>query len=148
MLYVGIAVGIFILDFFIKKHVDKKYKKNIRHAKQGSKIFLEKHYNKGAVLNFGEEKPVAVKVAQTALFLAVGVWFYLSLRKNHGAISKIGLAFLLGGGASNLFDRYKQGYVIDYVGFSFGPKWLRRIIFNVSDFFIFIGSALILIGAK
>ena len=67
MLYVGIAVGIFILDFFIKKHVDKKYKKNIRHAKQGSKIFLEKHYNKGAVLNFGEEKPVAVKVAQNYL---------------------------------------------------------------------------------
>jgi signal peptidase II len=56
------------------------------------------------------------------------------------------MAILAGGGLSNLFDRYTKGYVVDYLRFPFGPKKLRRIIFNVSDFFVFMGALLTAAG--
>lgn len=54
----------------------------------------------------------------------------------------LGMALILGGGASNLFDRVKRGYVVDYLGL---PK-IKNIVFNLSDLFIFLGSILILTG--
>ena len=53
-----------------------------------------------------------------------------------------------GGGLSNLYDRYTKHHVVDYVRFQTGPKWFQRIIFNVSDFFIFIGAVLAVIGSE
>ena len=148
MLYVGIVAGIFILDFFIKRYVDKKYTRNKRHPKLGNQVYIQKYYNNGAVLNFLEKKPKILKGFQSVLFVTVSIWFYISLRRNDNGIGQTGLACLLGGAASNLLDRYTKGHVVDYVGFSFGPKWFQRIIFNVSDFFIFLGSVLIVIGYK
>jgi len=148
MLYIGIIIGIFVLDFFVKGYVDKKYARKVRHPKLGNKIFIEKYYNNGAALNFLEEKPGILKVFQTVFLLVVCIWLYFSLHREGEDISKTGLAFLVGGGASNLFDRYTKGHVVDYVGFSVGPRWFRRIIFNISDFFIFIGGVLIVIGQK
>ena len=58
------------------------------------------------------------------------------------------IAMLAGGGLSNLYDRYTKHHVVDYVRFQTGPKWFRRIIFNVSDFFIFIGAVLAVIGSE
>ena len=55
---------------------------------------------------------------------------------------------LAGGGLSNLYDRYTKHHVVDYVRFQTGPKWFQRIIFNVSDFFIFIGAVLAVIGSE
>lgn len=148
MLYIGIAVAVFILDFFIKRYVDKTYTRKERHPKLGNKIYIQKYYNNGAVLNFLEKKPGVLKAFQSVLFVAVSIWFYISLRRNDSGIGRSGLSLLLGGAASNLLDRYTKGHVVDYVGFSFGPKWFQRIIFNVSDFFIFLGSVLIVIGNK
>ena len=43
-------------------------------------------------------------------------------------------------------DRLTRGYVVDY--FSFNVKWekLRRLVFNISDFFILGGTLLSLVG--
>ena len=56
---------------------------------------------------------------------------------------KLGLALTIGGGMSNWYDRHKRGYVTDYVSFRFGPEKFRRLVFNVSDFCIFFGLALL-----
>ena len=148
MIYVGIIAGIFVLDFFIKKYVDKKYVRKVRHPKLHNLIYIEKYYNDGAALNFLEKRPGILKVLQTVLMFAICIWFYFGLRINGGKLGKTGMAFLIGGGLSNLFDRYTKGHVVDYIGFNFGPKWFRRIIFNVSDFFVFRGGALTVIGHR
>ena len=74
--------------------------------------------------------------------------FQLSEKKTGKELKKTGLAMLAGGGLSNLYDRYTKHHVVDYVRFQTGPKWFRRIIFNVSDFFIFIGAVLAVIGSE
>lgn len=149
MIYVGIIAGIFTLDFFIKRYVDKKYVRKEKHSKLGGLVYVEKYYNDGAALNLLEEWPGLLKILQTAFMVAVCSWLYFSVRRNGAAgIGKVGLAFLAGGGLSNLFDRYIKGHVVDYIGFQFGPKWFQRIIFNVSDFFVFIGGVLVVVGHR
>lgn len=148
MLYLGIIAGIFGLDFFIKKYVDKKYARKVRHPKLHNLIYIEKYYNDGAALNLLEKKPGILKALQTMLMLVICIGFYFSLRVSGGKVGKIGVAFLIGGGLSNLFDRYTKGHVVDYVGFGFGPKWFRRIIFNISDFFVFVGGVLAVLGRR
>ena len=51
---------------------------------------------------------------------------------------------VLGGGLSNVYDRLKYGYVVDY--FIINYKKLKKVILNVADVFIFIGAFLIFIG--
>jgi len=148
MIYVGIVVGIFFLDFVIKRYVDKKYARRERHPKMGGLLYVEKYYNKGAMLNLLSKKTGVLKVLQTGMMLVVCIWFYVVLRKNAGELEKLGIAFLLGGGLSNLFDRYTKGHVVDYIGFGFGPKCFRKVIFNISDFFVFIGAVLSVIGHR
>ncbi|MFV0344120.1 MAG: signal peptidase II, partial [Anaerocolumna sp.] len=38
---------------------------------------------------------------------------------------------------------FAKGYVVDYFSF----KWLKKIVFNISDICIFIGGALITIAS-
>ena len=50
----------------------------------------------------------------------------------------------LAGGVSNLYDRMKRGYVVDY--FSFQWKALKTVVFNLGDLFIFAGAFLMAAG--
>lgn len=59
---------------------------------------------------------------------------------------KYGLAFLIGGAAGNVYDRAVRHYVVDYFSFETGLAWFDRIIFNISDIFIFVGMILLVIG--
>ena len=149
MIYLGIIAGIFVLDFFIKRYVDEKCERKVKHPKLGGFVYIEKYYNNGAMLNFLEKRPGLLKIVQTVFMVFVCIWFYFSVRRNTGAVAgKFGTAFLVGGGLSNLFDHYTKGHVVDYIGFGIGPKWFRRIVFNVSDFFVFIGGVLAVVGHR
>lgn len=148
MIYIIGAAAIFILDYFIKGNADKKRKIGEEQEVLGGKVILTKYHNKGAALNFLAKRPGILTLIHT------GVWGFLAgifavlfgKKENPGLLA--GLALMLGGGASNLFDRINRGHVIDYV--SFGVKWkkFRNIVFNVSDFFIFLGAALAVIFGR
>ena len=55
-------------------------------------------------------------------------------------LEKLALTLTLAGGVSNLYDRMKRGYVVDY--FSFQWKALKKVVFNLGDLFIFAGAFL------
>ena len=61
---------------------------------------------------------------------------------------KTALAMILGGGASNLYDRVKKGHVVDYFSFKTRSRRLSGIIFNISDFFVFAGALLLVLFGK
>lgn len=148
MIYLIIIASIFLLDFFLKCHIDKTYSRKVQYPRLRGKIILEKYYNNGAALNLLAKKPAVMRAIHTAIILVVGVIYYLALGVTGKPLTKTGLAFLLGGGASNLFDRYARGHVVDYFRINIGSKRLRRIIFNISDFFVFIGALLAVIGTE
>lgn len=148
MIYLILTVGIFLLDFFLKRHIDSKYARKVQHPRLNGRIILEKYYNKGAALNLLAKRPLIMRALHTAILVVVGIAYYLALKVSGRPLTKTGLAFLMGGGASNLFDRYTKGHVVDYFRINIGSKRLRRIIFNISDFFVFIGALLAAIGAE
>ena len=75
-------------------------------------------------------------------------WLFFTRGGKKGGIftrlmGKLGASFLLGGAASNLYDRLNRGYVVDYIRFpNCRIKKIRHIIFNIADFFLFMGAAL------
>lgn len=148
MIYLFLTAGVFLLDFILKSHVDKKYARKVQHPRLNGAIVLEKYYNSGAALNLFAKSPKFLKSFHTVILIAVGTVYYFFLRYSNRPVTKTGLALLLGGGLSNLFDRYAKGHVIDYFHINIGPKRLRRIIFNISDFCIFIGALLTVLDAE
>ena len=64
--------------------------------------------------------------------------------RREGLAEKLGLAVALGGAVSNTWDRMVRGYVVDY--FSIRWKGLKKVVFNLGDFFIFLGALMILAG--
>ena len=143
-----ITAGVFIFDFFIKRFVDKKYACGETYPKCRNKIIIEKYYNKGAAMNFLAKKPEIMRGLHTVVLLFVGMGYYLLLRMKGKPLCKAGTSLLLGGGLSNLYDRYTKEHVVDYFHINLGPKWMRGIIFNISDFCIFIGALLSLAGSE
>lgn len=148
MVYLLITCVVFITDLLIKYFVDKKYARKVRHPRLGGRIILEKYYNDGAALNLLEKRPKLMRLLHSAALVIVGVFSYFLMRTSGRPLEKTGVALLLGGGLSNLYDRYTKGHVVDYFHINIGPKRLRNIIFNISDFCVFIGALLAVAGAE
>ena len=100
---------------------------------------LGKYYNEGAALNFMVKKPKLLRIIHTVILVVVGIFSYFLMRLSGHALEKTGVALLLGGGLKQPIRPLHKGHVIDYFHLNFGPKWLRAIVFNISDFCIFIG---------
>lgn len=148
MIYLLIAAGVFTLDFFVKRYIDTHRKLMEETPILKGKVVIRKYYNKGAALNVLAKKPERMKQIQTVLMAAAGGSFFMLLQRKGERGVKTAFAMLLGGGASNLYDRFTKGHVVDYFSFRTRFKRLSGIIFNISDFFVFFGAALLVLFAK
>lgn len=143
MIWIGIVIGIVVIEWFLKAHFDKKLKFGETIEIGKGKIILKKYYNKGAALDSFEKYPKQLLLVTGGM---IGVILYLwkkAIGMQGEYIRKIAFSLLLGGAISNLLDRLTKHYVVDY--FSFSWKKIRHIVFNIADFCIFIGSFLFLI---
>ncbi len=145
MIYISFVIIIFIVEFAIKSVVEALAKEKERISVVGGRMYLTKYHNKGAFLNFGEGKRIAVKYASLALTVVCLLVFVFTLGRKGKHILKLGLSMMLGGAFSNTYDRMVRGYVVDYVGFHVPNQKFSNTIFNLSDFFIMIGAALTVI---
>lgn len=139
MLYLSLAGIIFVADLFIKNYIEKNKKMNEEEEILGGNITLTKYHNKGAMLNFMEKNTKLVVFISGFLLGGLLLLFGLMIPKKGNKVLKFGLAILVGGAASNVYDRVKRGYVVDYFSF----KWLKNVVFNIADLFIIVGSILI-----
>lgn len=60
------------------------------------------------------------------------------------SLNAIGYTLLISGGMGNLFDRFHQGYAVDFMWVGIGP--LRTNVFNIADVAITIAIPLIISG--
>lgn len=148
MLYFAIIGGIFIVDFFIKRIVDKKLTLGEKRTYLNGKIILQKYYNRGFALDKLKKYPKLVAYGSSFVCSLLLVKFCLLLFRKGNKGLKAALAMIIGGAGSNIYDRFRKHYVIDYV--RFGVKWksLGKVVFNISDFFIIIGTLLLPIFQK
>ncbi len=145
MIYISIVLVIVIGEYFIKNYIEKNRELGERQEILKGNIIIRKHHNEGAFLNFMGEKKEMLKTISCILLGLISLLFIILLPKKGKKVFKLGLAFALGGAISNVADRIKRGYVVDY--FSFNCKKLKSIIFNLSDIAIFLGSGLMLLSS-
>ncbi len=142
MLFLFLTGIIFIVEYYIKKHMDRVRTLDEQRPLVHGTIILKKYYNTGAAGNFLSAHPDWMKRMHAVMFGAVSCIFILTLQKKRQFLAKTGLSFLTGAGMSNLHDRLVKGHVVDYVSFGCGPQWFRRLVFNMADFFVFAGIIL------
>ena len=101
--------------------------------------------NAGAAFGLFSQSPspgktVLLIVISLALLAAV-VWMVIRSRQFQWETS-VGLAFILGGALSNLFDRIRVGSVVDFLDFYInGYHWPA---FNLADSAIVVGAAFLI----
>lgn len=148
MIYPAITAAVFFLDSAVKHLADKHLDEGKKYPQPGGLLVIEKYYNRGAALGFLAGRPRLLLGLQASMMLAAGCACGVLARIPGKPLAKTGLALICGGGASNLLDRCARGYVVDYFHLNFGPGRFRRIIYNISDFCIFIGSVLTVLGIE
>ena len=138
MIFFLIALFVFLLDWNIKNYIEDKFHMGKRKDIFNGKVTIKKQYNSGFCLNFLDNKKELVKKVTAIVFGVLALAYVIIIPGKHKSMKKIGLSLCLGGAASNVLDRYKRGYVIDY--FTINIKPIKNIVFNLADIFIFIGS--------
>lgn len=146
MRYLYMVFSIFMGDYIIKNEVERSIELGEKIYLLQNRVILTKLYNKGAFLGFLKEHHELVKVISTVVTGISALYFMIRLVCRNNVCEKLGSAMILGGGLSNTFDRIVRTYVVDYVSFATRCKKLRSVVFNISDFFIFIGTFLFVIG--
>lgn len=147
MILLLVVAAIFLIDMGIKDTIENTETENFPKELEGTKglVMLHKNHNEGFPFGALKEKQELVKqVPFGVVSAAAGIFAWLYPRKGHQA-EKVGLALILGGGLSNLYDRMIRGYVVDY--FSIQWKQLKKVVFNLGDICIFAG-ALVMLAAE
>lgn len=134
------------LDLALKQQIesrdDGEFPKDLKES--NGRIRLYKNHNSGFSFGVLKKCPRAVELIPLCMESALaGAWLYLMGRKGR-FLEKTALTLTLAGGASNVFDRLKRGYVVDY--FSIQWKALKKVVFNLGDIFIFLGTAFFLLS--
>lgn len=146
MLWILLAAGVCLTDLYIKRYIDAHKKENCHEPVAGGRIIITRFHNPGAMLGWLQKKP---RLLLGVTLFGVGVLtagLFGALRSHRPLLVKAGLALLVGGAASNAYDRIVKHQVTDYFRISIGSKKLERIIFNLGDMAIFLGALLALLG--
>ena len=143
MKYSAVIFTILGFDQGVKNYIEKNIDEGEVLEKPGRLLIIKKHHNKGAFLNFGQQKRRIVTALSVLMTIMLTVIFILTLGNAGKGTLKWGLTLLLGGAYSNTYDRLFRKYVVDYVSFNV-PFGLRRVIFNIGDFCIMAGSLFVL----
>ena len=91
-------------------------------------------------MEFPGKTLVLTLIAVTAL---VALAAYASMLSPEQGLSRLGLAFIIGGAAGNLIDRVATGYVLDFVDV-YSAGW-HFWAFNLADAAITVGVALMIL---
>lgn len=142
MRYVLTMLSIFAGECFLKNHIEANVPENGEKKVLRGAVILTKHHNRGAALNTGERHPGIIRAVSAATVTVAMALFAFGSGRMRKPMMKWGLSLLLGGGLSNTWDRFRRGYVVDYFRLNVPAKRLRRLIFNLSDFSIMLGTAL------
>jgi len=146
MKYLLLVVSIFGLDEGIKQRIDKKEPLGKERRVPKLPVVIEKYYNNGAALNLLAKKPKIMLGLHSACMAGLMTIYGFVLRRGTTGL-KTGMSMMVGGGLSNLWDRIHKKHVVDYIRFDTPWKRFSRIVFNISDFFIFIGAAVSMLFA-
>jgi signal peptidase II len=104
----------------------------------GNIIVFEYDQNRGAAFSSFTHSPVLLTIL---ILIALGVisWLYWSTRDRANLWLKITFGLIIGGAIGNLIDRFRLGYVVDFIHFQLPAIHYSFYVFNIADSGISIG---------
>ena len=142
MFYAALIALTSVLDLALKSGVesqpDTSYPKEVKGT--GGLVQVRKLHNEGFPMGIMKEKPELVRCLPLAVASSLLLRLSCLLPRKGNHLEKAGLACMIGGASSNLFDRFFRGYVVDYLYIDKEP--VSRVIFNLGDVFIAAGTVL------
>lgn len=140
-------------DLWCKEQIDHKHPAVARTLHRLPRKFAKDKFridcvhNKGLFCNLFETCPMVSKLLSVLMLAVVAVIGIPCCLFGLGSfLTRLGFGLVLGGGMSNTIDRFKKGYVVDYLNIRIW-KPLRKIYCNLGDFGIFWGCLLLLISS-
>ncbi len=145
MIYGWIGGMAAAVDLGLKWWIEQQDPKDFPRPMKGTKgkVMLYRHHNPGFPFGFLQEHGQVVRTVPLMVTSALAGAYTALEQKKGRKVEKAALALLIGGSASNLYDRYVRRYVVDYFSFQAGP--LKKVIFNIGDLCVFLGAAMLLI---
>ena len=136
MFYFLIVLGVFSTDQLIKSAISRQFLPGKGFAVIKNIFHITLVQNTGIAFGL-----LRNKINLSFLFFVLGIIIFSSFffRKNsYSGKGKIALSLIIGGALSNLSDRIRLGYVVDFLDFRIWP------VFNLADTAITIGIGLLL----
>ena len=132
--FVGIVLTVLALSQIVGYWVNGAIPQNTS-VEWNSLIHFTHIRNHGGV--FGMLQGMGWVFATISIGLLIGVSAYLWFSSSIKRYEYICFGFIVGGGASNILDRFVYGSVIDFIDIQHIPYW--NYIFNSADVMIHVG---------
>ena len=98
-------------------------------------------HNTGGAWGIFSDSTFGLGVFSLVVCVVVAVFFLVTARQSN-AVQTVSFALIVAGGIGNAIDRFAQGFVTDFIEFSF----IDFPVFNVADIGVTCGFALLIIG--
>ena len=140
----SILTGAFVAgcDLGIKKYTEENVRDGEERRIWKGKGIYRKVHNKGLMMNHLDCRPKLVKGMSAAALGILFFWEHLLWKEPGRKLAKLGTSLMLGGAVGNTYDRFKRGYVVDYLSLKTKNRKLSDITFNLSDLALFAGAIL------
>ena len=132
--FVGIVLAVLALSQFIGYWVNEAIPQNTS-VEWSSLVHFTHIRNHGGVV--GMLQGMGGVFAAISIALLIGVSAYLWFSPAINRYEYICFGFIVGGGASNILDRFVYGSVIDFIDLQHIPYW--NYIFNTADVMVHVG---------
>ena len=144
---VTISAAFSTLDLFWKDRIEKRPDSAKEEEMFGGKIRIRKVHNYGFALGTLSGEDRLVKGGSLGAGILLLIYYMKLLFSKKGKWKFAGTSLMLSGAVSNLYDRLKRGYVVDYIGFEAADPQIRKITFNLGDFCLMGGAAVVAAAA-
>jgi signal peptidase II len=127
-LFLGLAAIVVVLDQLSKAWLASLLAPGERREIVGDLLRIVHGQNTGALFGMFRDQALAFAIVSIGV-VGLIVWYHGNAGRN--TLLSIALGLLLGGAIGNMIDRFRFGYVIDWVDAGIGD--LRFYTFNVAD---------------
>ena len=127
-IFFGLAAVVFVADQISKAWLVSFLAPGQRVDVLGDYVRLVHSQNNGALFGLFRDQAIVFAIVSVGVVGAI-IWFHSSSGRN--TLLSVALGLLLGGALGNMADRFRIGYVVDFVDLGIGT--LRWYTFNVAD---------------
>lgn len=127
-LFLGIAATVVVLDQASKAWLTGQLEPGERLAIIGDLLRIVHAQNDGALFGMFRDQALLFGIVSIGV-IGLIIWYHGSSGRN--TLLSVALGLLLGGAIGNMLDRFRLGYVVDWVDIGIGD-W-RFYTFNVAD---------------